>query len=823
MKNTFYVFLLLFVFVLPQNIQAQKLDHILGDLLVQLPNEISPDQLTKEFTYFNGNPTYLKVERKLKSDFNIWLLHFDQNLINETHFLNHLRNHRLIEFAQFNHLLTERQTVPDDPEFFQQWHWVNDASNPGIDDADVDADLAWDITTGGTTVQGDTIVVCVMEGANRQHEDLQGNLWTNVNEIPGDNMDNDLNGYIDDIEGWNNGQDNGEITFSGHGTAVSGMIGAVGNNALGVTGINWNVKIMHVVVGGLNDANVMEAYNYPLVMRRMYNESGGTEGAFIVATNASWGIDFGQPEDAPLWCNMYDVLGEEGILNCGATANNNVDIDDVGDLPTACPSDFMVSVTATNNEDLRTFSAYGLTQVDLGAPGGGVYTLSGNGYNFTSGTSFASPCTAGIIALLYSAPCSNIGVQALQDPQGAALMVRDYLYSGVDETPQLLLETVTGGRANAFNSLQLILENCGSCPTPGSLSAENLSDTSATLSWFESDSVLVSDLRYRIVGDTSWIEIDDVSAPFDLTGLLGCSDYEFQVEANCSDTISGFSNSSFFSTEGCCYNPQNIVIAPVSMDEIIISWDSIYGVMGYLVNYKAEEDANWTPVETNSASISINNLAACTEYLFELATICTPDSTSGFSDTLSYLTDCPCEMPENIDTFDILTEFATIIWDDATNAENYEVRFRQFGLSEWNYNETPNLYIVLDSLIPCTNYQYQVRTLCPIAISNFSGIRIFKTACPVGIDEIEGLSDLILFPNPVDDKLQIEFDLKSQKEISILIYNTSGQLVNSAFFEDTSTGHNQLVINNLGDMAKGLYFVKINLGNQSLLKKIIKK
>ncbi len=76
----------------------------------------------------------------------------------------------------------------------------------------------------------------------------------------------------------------------------------------------------------------MEAYNYPLIMRRMYNESGGTEGAFIVATNASWGIDFGQPEDAPLWCNMYDLLGSEGILNCGATANNDVDIDVVGDL-----------------------------------------------------------------------------------------------------------------------------------------------------------------------------------------------------------------------------------------------------------------------------------------------------------------------------------------------------------------------------------------------------------------------------------------------------------------------------------------------------------
>src|SRR5690606_17737198 len=132
------------------------------------------------------------------------------------------------------HLLTERQTIPDDPQFFQQWHWVNDGSGNGTFDADVDADLAWDITTGGTTIQGDEIVVCVMEGANRNHEDLQGNLWFNPYEIPGDNIDNDNNGYIDDIGGWNNAQNNGNIPTSGHGTAVSGMIGAKGNNNLGV-------------------------------------------------------------------------------------------------------------------------------------------------------------------------------------------------------------------------------------------------------------------------------------------------------------------------------------------------------------------------------------------------------------------------------------------------------------------------------------------------------------------------------------------------------------------------------------------------------------
>lgn len=816
--------LLLACLYFPNDIQAQELDHILGDLLIQIPTGNSPDELIQDLSYFNGKPTKLEVQRQLKTDFNIWLFRFDQNQINENHFLNFVRNHRLIDFAQFNHLITERQTVPDDPQFSQQWHWLNDGSSGGTENADVDADLAWVYTIGGTTAQGDTIVVCVMEGANRDHEDLQGNLWFNINEIPGDNIDNDSNGYIDDIEGWNNGQNNGDIPNSGHGTAVSGMIGAVGNNSIGVTGINWNVKIMHVSVGGLNDANVMEAYTYPLIMRRLYNQTNGADGAFIVATNASWGIDGGQPSEAPLWCNMYDALGEEGVLNCGATANIDWDIDVVGDLPTACPSDFMVSVTATNDEDLRTFSAYGITQVDLGAPGGGVYTLNGNGgYSNTSGTSFASPLTAGIIALLYSAPCSNIGSLALEDPQGTALLIRDYLYSGVDTTSQLLTETVTGGRANAFKSLELLLGNCGSCSTPFSLNATSIVDTSATLSWFESDSVLVADLRYRMIGSTTWIDVSDASTPYELTGLSGCNEYEFQVAATCSDTTTDYSNSYVFSTEGCCFEPQNITINPVSTTEIIISWDSIYAALGYIVNYKDETAQNWTSIEVTTSSAPISDLESCTNYEFELATICSQDSTSGFSQTLFFATECICETPANVDTLNVLQESATIIWDASENAIAYNVRYRQFGLIDWNNYETSDLFLKVDSLIFCTNYQYQVQTICPIGNSSFSQMQIFKTLCTTGIHEIEEVSDLTIYPNPVIDEFYVQFELSNQKEIAIQIINTAGQVITSSNFGSRIQGFNQLKINDLTDLPKGIYFVKINLGDQAILKKIIKK
>ncbi|MEC8362441.1 MAG: S8 family serine peptidase, partial [Bacteroidota bacterium] len=152
----------------------------------------------------------------------------------------------------------------------------------------------------------------------------------------------------------------------------------------------------------------------------------------------------------------------QGILNCGATANAQYNIDTQGDMPTGCSSPYMVSVTATDDNDVRTFSAYGATTIDLGAPGDAVFLPSGtSGYGNTSGTSFASPCVAGAIALVYSAPCPDLMGLALSNPQAAADLVLGYILDGTDEVNNLIGETVTGGRLNVYNALELALANCG--------------------------------------------------------------------------------------------------------------------------------------------------------------------------------------------------------------------------------------------------------------------------------------------------------------------------------------------------------------------------
>ena len=427
-----------------------------GELIVKLDPNVKPQDLTANGLLVHGMPAGMELRETLSELASIFLFSYDAVALDGEEVVRSLNDLPSVMAAQLNHYVEDRAT-PNDPQFGSQWHHIDGSDN------DIDSELAWDITTGGTTANGDRIVVAVLEGggANYNHVDLSSNHWTNDAETPGNGVDDDGNGFVDDYNGWNAASGSDAISPGGHGTAVSGMIGAVGNNGNGGVGVNWDVEIMQIQMGSLTESNVIAAYNYPFTMRNLYNTSGGTQGAFVVATNASWGIDNANPANYPVWCAYYDDLGAAGILNCGATANNNVNIDVVGDMPTGCGSDYMVAVTATNSSDVRTFSGYGATTIDLGAPGEAVFLPSGSsGYSSTSGTSFASPCVAGGIALVYSAPCADLASSALTSPQATANAVRSYILDGVDPVANLVGETVTGGRLNVRNALDLALGAC---------------------------------------------------------------------------------------------------------------------------------------------------------------------------------------------------------------------------------------------------------------------------------------------------------------------------------------------------------------------------
>ncbi|MCW3072215.1 MAG: C-terminal target protein [Bacteroidetes bacterium] len=449
---------------------AQDNNHVPGNLLVMLQAGTDPAVLQSGLSKLNGQNSGLHVERTLSQSMHIYLFSFDNSTVNEESMLAAVRNHPDVKIVQYNHYVNERNTVPNDPQFGVMWDMDNTGSNGGagaVADADVDAPEAWDITTGGLTSQGDTIVVAIVDGGfSLTHPDLIPNYWKNYDEIPNNSIDDDGNGYIDDFDGWNASAGNDNWTPQSHGTHVAGTVGARGNNGVGVTGVNWNVKIMPISYGsgGSFEANVVAAYSFARDQRREYNVSNGAKGAFVVATNSSFGVDLAMPSAYPLWCAMYDSLGAVGILSAGATANANYNVDVQGDIPTACPSNWLIAVTNTKSNDTRATAGYGATTIDLGAPGTNItstyYSSGTNNYSSISGTSMATPHVAGTIGLLYSVACPQFIANYKADPAGIALMVKDSILGATDPVAALAGMTVTGGRLNLFKAVKSIQNYC---------------------------------------------------------------------------------------------------------------------------------------------------------------------------------------------------------------------------------------------------------------------------------------------------------------------------------------------------------------------------
>lgn len=540
-----------------------------GELIIQTREGVDIKESLRGYPVEMG----LTVESELSATMRAWHLRYDTLGIGHQEVIDLLSRNSDFSIVQSNHKIWLR-AVPNDPTFSSQWHHRNTGQSGGTPDADIDADEAWEITTGGATALGDEIVVCIIEGVNMEHPDLIANRWQNNGEIAGNGVDDDGNGYVDDLYGWNVSGNNGNVTTGGHGTNVAGMIGAKGNNNLGVAGVNWNVKIM--VVSGYNvnsEANIIACYNYPLVQRKLYDETNGAKGAFVVSTNASWGIDGGNPASVPLWCAFYDTLGTYGILNCAATTNSNLNVDEDGDIPTACASPYMVGVGRSDRND-GFAGGYGVNTIDLASPGINVWTTDGtNGYTSTTGTSFASPLTAGAIALLYSVPCEGFAQAVKADPQLGADMVLEALLAGVDVKPSLLNYFITGGRLNVNNSLNYILENfCPTCISPVELVSGELGNDGAELNWLPVETAVGYTVFYREVGDAVWQQQNVQGTSFGVQGLDNCGLYEFYVQSTCAEEVSAASEVRNFTLLPYCETgatspePTFSVLSPTSLE-----------------------------------------------------------------------------------------------------------------------------------------------------------------------------------------------------------------------------------------------------------------
>ncbi len=324
---------------------------------------------------------------------------------------------------------------PNDTDYNQLYGLNNTAQTAGTPDADIDAPEAWDTTTGSAS----TIVAVIDEGVDINHPDLNDNLWVNTDEIPGNSRDDDNNGYVDDVNGYDFANNDASVydpdpaTGRGdeHGTHVAGTIAAEGNNGSGVTGVNWDARIMSLKFLGANSgytSDAVEAINYAV-----------ENGAKI--SNNSWGGG-GNSQSLRDAIARADTQGHLFVAAAGNAGSNN---DSAPQYPASYNLPNIVSVAATDkNDNLASFSNYGLVTVDLGAPGVGIRsTLPGNRYGSYSGTSMASPHVAGVAALLKSKDSSR--------DDGA---IKSLLLKYADSKASLKDKTVTGARLNAFGSLK---------------------------------------------------------------------------------------------------------------------------------------------------------------------------------------------------------------------------------------------------------------------------------------------------------------------------------------------------------------------------------
>jgi subtilisin family serine protease len=534
--------------------------------------------LGKEIAFTDWNP-----EVRTKSSFlgDPYLVHLRvPETVGTEKAISMLKNNPNVEYAEPNYIYMTLQTIPNDPDFSKLW---------GL--SRIRASQAWDIFTGSSEI----IVAVIDTGIDYNHIDLAENIWVNTREVPNNGIDDDNNGYKDDYRGWNFYSDNNnpiDDHYAAHGTHVAGTIGAIGNNNIGVVGVNWNVKLMAL--------KIMDSLGYTTNSRIVKAIDYAYQNGAKISNNSYGGLPYSQ--------SVYNAIsraGAAGHLFIAAAGNYGTGLDWYdNDIKPVYPASYscsnIIAVLATDYFDqLASYSHYGKNSVDVGAPGGtadpmdrekDIYsTLAGDFYGYMYGTSMASPHVAGVAALLFGRCYPYI-----TDTQ-----VKRRILEKVDELSSLNGKCVSNGRINAYK----VLYDPATPNAPSDLSGYSTGWTVINLSWVDnSTNEMGFKIERKLSGmvDYTFIKAVDVNQTSSFDGTAQGGEVNFYRVK--SWNMAGDSEPSI---ETSVLIPATAPSAPAALrggwdrvrQAVALNWtDMSNNELSFIVERKAEWETQWTGI-----------------------------------------------------------------------------------------------------------------------------------------------------------------------------------------------------------------------------------